>query len=181
MKIKVSELKKELKEYDQKELIQLITELFKTSKDVQSILSVKFLGDKATEELYSQAKKSIENEFFPDRGEPKLRLANAKKTISNFGKLTGHELKTLDLMLFYVEQGVKFTNAYGNMYDSFYNSLAMMYDKVTSKCGMEEEYYNHFAERLENVLENTVDMDWGFYEELAESYYNTGYPNEDDE
>lgn len=34
-KIKITDLKKKLKEFDQKELIQLVTELYKLNKDVQ--------------------------------------------------------------------------------------------------------------------------------------------------
>ncbi|MDF2859216.1 MAG: Plasmid pRiA4b ORF-3-like protein [Neobacillus sp.] len=49
MKIKISELKRHLKEYDQTELIQLIVELSKINKDVQNYLSSKFLGDEAVE------------------------------------------------------------------------------------------------------------------------------------
>ncbi|WP_283248454.1 hypothetical protein [Bacillus sp. FJAT-49711] len=44
MKLKVADLKKQLKEYEKKDLIQLIADLYKMNKDVQSFLSVKFLG-----------------------------------------------------------------------------------------------------------------------------------------
>lgn len=52
MKIKVTDLKKELKGYDQKELIELVVEMFKANKDVQNYLSSKFLGDEVNEELF---------------------------------------------------------------------------------------------------------------------------------
>jgi hypothetical protein len=44
MKIKVTDLKKELKQYTQTELINLVVELFKANKEVQNFLSSKFLG-----------------------------------------------------------------------------------------------------------------------------------------
>jgi Family of unknown function (DUF6155) len=181
MKIKVTDLKKKLNEYSQKDLIALITDLYKTNKDVQSYLSVKFMGNEATEELFEQAKKKIKNEFFPERGLGKLRLAEAKKAITNFEKITGDELKTLDLMLYYVELGVEFTNTYGDIYDAFYSSMETMYEKVTTKCALKEEYYKIFADRLENVVVNTEDIAWGFHDVLADCYYNMGYPDEDEE
>ncbi|CEG26389.1 DUF6155 family protein [Bacillus sp. B-jedd] len=181
MKIKVPELKKKLKEYDQKELIQLVTELFKASKDVQSILSVKFLGDEATEELYNNAKKAVESGFYTKRGEPTIRLAEAKKAIANFEKLSGDEEKTLDLMLYYVELGVDFTNSFGDIDYTFYNSMVGMYDKVTSKCAMEEEYYHSFASRLKQILYETADIGWGFHEALVDSFSEMGYSDDDEE
>jgi hypothetical protein len=57
VKIKVSELKKQLKQYDQKELVELIVEMFKNNKDVQNFLSSKLLGDEAIEGLFTQAQK----------------------------------------------------------------------------------------------------------------------------
>lgn len=52
MKIKVTDLKKQLKGYDQKELMELVVEMFKANKDVQNYLSSKFLGDEVNEELF---------------------------------------------------------------------------------------------------------------------------------
>jgi hypothetical protein len=79
--LKLNELKKELKEFDQKELIQLISELYKLNKDVQHYLSNKFLGEEAIIDLYEKTKKKIKDEFFPERGFGKMRLAEAKSAI----------------------------------------------------------------------------------------------------
>jgi hypothetical protein len=100
MKIKITDLKKQLKNYEQKELIELIVELFKSNKEVQNFLSSKFLGEDVIEDLFQKALKKIKNEFFPDRGDPKLRLAEAKKAINEFKKATKDEKLTVELMLF---------------------------------------------------------------------------------
>lgn len=67
MKMKVTELKKQLKQFEQKELIELVVEMFKNNKEVQNLLSSKFLGEEAIEVLVYQARKKIENEFFQIR------------------------------------------------------------------------------------------------------------------
>ncbi len=100
MKIKITDLKRQLKEFEQQELIELMVEMFKNSKEVQNYLSSKFLGEKVIEDLFKKARKKIENEFFPDRGDPKLRLAEAKKAISEFTNATNDEKRTVDLMLY---------------------------------------------------------------------------------
>ncbi|MFD1037795.1 hypothetical protein ACFQ3N_05145 [Virgibacillus byunsanensis] len=83
-KLKIPELKRNLKEYDQKELINLVSELYKLNDNVQQYLSVKFLGEETTNDLFKNSQKEIEDEFFPDRGFGKMRLAKARSSISNF-------------------------------------------------------------------------------------------------
>ncbi|EKN70918.1 hypothetical protein BABA_03614 [Neobacillus bataviensis LMG 21833] len=68
VKIKITDLKKKLNDYSQKELIGLIVDLVKVNKDVQDFLSSKFVGEEVIDELFKKARKKIENEFFPDRG-----------------------------------------------------------------------------------------------------------------
>ncbi|MGE8205433.1 DUF6155 family protein [Heyndrickxia sp. NPDC080065] len=181
MKIKVTDLKKQLKDYEQKDLIQLIADLYKSSKEVQTYLSIRFLGEEAIIELFNQTKKTIENEFFPDRGHGKLRLNQAKNAISHFNKLTKDELRTTDLMLYYVEQGVEFTNAFGDIDESFYNSMEKMYEKVTIMCDKEEKYYHAFADRLEQVVIDTDGIGWGFHDQLSYLYSQMDHVNEDEE
>lgn len=170
VKIKVSELKKQLKKYDQRELVELIVELFKNNKDVQNFLSSKFLGDDAIEDLFTQARKKVENEFFPDRGHGKLRLAEAKKEITAFKKATNDQKRTVDLMLFYVEQGVKFTCSFGDISEGFYTSMLKMFDQVAEECDRDKELYEAFSSRLDNVV-SAAPEGWGFKEALLDSYY----------
>ena len=47
--------------------------------------------------FFEETKKKVESEFFPDRGDPKLRLAEAKKSIISFKKVTNDEERTCDL------------------------------------------------------------------------------------
>lgn len=68
VKLKITELKKELKQMENKELIGVISELYKKIPDVQHYLSTRFIGEDAVQSLYESAKKKIKDEFFPDRG-----------------------------------------------------------------------------------------------------------------
>jgi hypothetical protein len=181
MKIKVSDLKKQLKAYDQKELIELVLEMFKANKDVQNYLSSKFLGDEVNEELFQKARKKIENEFFPDRGFGKLRLTEAKKEITAFKKATSDEKRTVDLMLFYVEQGVEFTNSFGDINEGFYVSMVRMFDQVAMECIRNEELYQAFSSRLGNVVSRAQGTGWGFEEALVEIYYSIDWVHDEEE
>ncbi|HDX9577318.1 TPA: hypothetical protein ROX88_000805 [Bacillus pseudomycoides] len=171
-KIKISTLKKELKEYNQAELITLIVDLFKMNKEVQQYLSSRLLGDEVNEELHKQLRKKIENEFFPERSLPKLRIADLEKMILSFQKTTKDFIRTIDLMLYFVEMGVDFTRSYGYIGDKFYNKILSMFAKLVSLCEEDESYYMPYAERLSNLLSKSMEIDWGFSEELSELYYS---------
>ncbi len=54
--IKINELKKELKNLYNKELTQLIVELYKLNKETKQLLSNKFLGQEAVEAQYETTK-----------------------------------------------------------------------------------------------------------------------------
>lgn len=181
MKLKVSDLKKQLKTYDQKELIQLIADLYKMNKDVQSYLSVQFVGEEATADLFIETKKKIEHEFFPKKGHGQLRLAEAKKAITEFKKLANDPFKTTELMLYYVEQGVKFTTTYGDIDGPFYSSMVTMYVKVIDSCREEEAYYQAFEKRLRKAMIDTDGIGWGFHDQLDELYCEMMWEREEGE
>lgn len=179
-KLKLSELKKELKEMDQKELIGLIAELYKKIPDVQHYLSAKLIGEGAVQNLYESAKRKITDEFFPDRGHGKLRLKEAKNVISNFKKLANDELKTIDLMIVYVENGTEFTNTYGDIDGRFYDSMLSMYEKACVECSNNEEAVKLFQDRLYDIVEKSDGIGWGYHDGLCEIYFSMGWDGEDE-
>jgi hypothetical protein len=181
MKIKVTDLKKQLKQYNQTELINLVVELFKANKEVQNFLSSKFLGVEATEVFFLEAQKNIKNEFYPDKGFGKLRLAEARKVITTFKKTTNDEKRTVDLMLYFVELGVEYTSEYGYISDSFYSNILKMFDSVALECDQDEDLYLALAQRVDRVLILSKDTDWGFEEALVEIYYSINWVHEEDE
>ncbi|MCD8509690.1 MAG: DUF6155 family protein [Bacillus sp. (in: Bacteria)] len=89
--------------------------MYKVNNDIQQFLSNKFMGEEAIDAFFEKTKQRINEEFFPNRGDAKLRLSEAKKAITEFQKMTSNEVKTTDLMLYYVELGTEFTSAYGDI------------------------------------------------------------------
>lgn len=86
-------------------------------------------------------------------------------------------------MLFYVEQGVEFTNSYGDISEGFYSSMVKMFKQVAMECDRNEEYYKEFSTRLDNVVSSAEGTGWGFYEALMDSYlmFEWVHDEEDDE
>lgn len=75
-------------------------------------------------------------------------------------------------MLYYVEMGIEFTNTYGVINESFYNSVVAMYEAVVSAINKQDdsEIYNNFRNRLKAVVEDTNDMGWGVHDEFSDIY-----------
>jgi hypothetical protein len=157
-----------LKNFSKDELIREILELSKTFGSVKDYYQIKLSPQK--ELLISEKyKKIIQNEFFPTRGIGKARLSVAKKAIVDFIKVSETPTSVVDIMLFYVEQGVKFTNAYGDINEPFYESMEKMYE-VAVECMSKHKIKEAFKERCRKIVEDTSDMGWGFYDNLEQLY-----------
>lgn len=180
-KLTVTTLKKELKQWEQKELIQLITELYKLNGEVKDYLSSQLIGEESIQELFEKSKKKIKDEFFPDRGFGKLRLSEAKAAFSNFKKLSNDHLKTLELMLYYVELGTEFTNSYGDIDNKFYNSMISVFSQIIDACEKDEQLFELFNDRLYNIVEQSSGIGWGYADALEELYYSVEWVLDEEE
>lgn len=167
----VSELKKKLKSKTQKELIDDIASLYKSFDVVRQYYQVRLSGD--DESVLKKYKSIIEHEFFPvsNRKDPPTRLSVARKAITDLKKLTSSEVNIADIMVFYVETGVRFTNEYGNINEAFYISMESMYEKALDfivNSGLDDI----FNERLLAIVNDTDGIGWGFHDQLADLYFS---------
>ena len=74
-------------------------------------------------------------------------------------------------MLFYVENGVNYTNEYGDIDDAFYSSMESMYEsalKYINQSDLEEE----FRGRCEDIISATSGIGWGFHDTLGDIFYH---------
>ena len=97
-------------------------------------------------------------------------MKEGKKAISDFKKLGVSDDNLADLMLFYVETGVEFTNDFGDINESFYSSLEKTYEQALNlmrKNGLLEK----FADRAEKIMSDTSDIGWGFHDYITQVYF----------
>lgn len=131
------------------------------------------------EEILEKYKKIIVDEFFPERGYPTLRYSVAKKAISDYKKISEDNKSIAELMMIYVENGVEFTNTYGDIDGQFYNSISGMFVNLLefiSKNNLEET----FKHRCRRVMEQSDGIGWGFGDFMVETYYNYFFEDEDE-
>ena len=100
-----------------------------------------------------------------------MNLREAKKAISDFKKICSDKAMAIDIMLFYIENVNKFTDAYGDIPESFYNSAYSVYKQVIKEINSDDiELYNIFAGRLKSAAEDAC-QGYGFYDDMTDLYY----------
>ena len=100
-----------------------------------------------------------------------LKLREAREAITGFKKLVPLEKDIADVMLFYVECGVIYTNAFGDIDEPFYNSIAGMFHDACvfiQKNNLE----SIFKQRCLKIVTDTDGIGWGFHDEVSDYYYN---------
>ena len=80
--------------------------------------------------------------------------------------------KTLDLQMYYVECGIEYTNAFGDISERFYYSMGKMYETVINSLIEAEDplLIQKFMPRLEKAVSGTEEIGWGFHEDLYSSF-----------
>jgi hypothetical protein len=73
------------------------------------------------------------------------------------------------LILSAVENGVDFTDQYGDIDEKFYNSIINLYDMFLVYSTM-NGIQNDFQDRCYEIMKKTAGIGWGFHDELAEMY-----------
>ena len=165
---KVSELKRYLASRSQAELVQDIAELFKRIPAVKDYYQVK-LNPQAEDDVADRYKVIIRREFATDFVPGPGRLAIARKAVMDFKKVASSAAGVADMMLFYVEQGVAYTTAFGDIDEPFYNSLESMY-KQAAQWVTRQHLQEVFLPRFQRILTDTDPMGWGFHDVLREMY-----------
>ncbi len=162
-------LKKHLSKLSKEELVDEIWQLSKRFKQVDEYYRARLEPHK-TESTLAAYKKRVEREFFTPSGMPgPLRLGEARKAVLDFAKVQANATYQIDLELFYVEQGVKFTNSFGDIDERFYMSIESMFERALKN--MQKQGLEHaFAERARRIYRDTRDIGWGFGDNIEYLY-----------
>ncbi|MCD8501943.1 MAG: DUF6155 family protein [Bacillaceae bacterium] len=180
-KLSIAQLKKQLKTYDQTEFIELILDCYRKSDEMKTFLTTKFVGESAIEELHEITKEKNMRRILSEKRHPKLRLAEAKKAITDFKKLCHDEAKIIDVMVYYVELGVEFTNDYGDINAAFYNSLISTFAAIVDLLNQKEDasLTLAFRDRLEDIVYASAHIGWGLGINTEELFMELAWMEED--
>ncbi len=168
--MKITELKKHLKKVSTDELVKDIADLYRKNNFVKDYYNTKYCSDNGLS-IMNKYKEVIEDEFFPVNGYGKARLSVAKKAITEFKKLSKDKSLLAELMIFYVETGVQYTECYGDIDDTFYLSMEGMYERAVNLI-IDYSLDRKFKDRCLKIVNDTVNMGWGFHDGLGDTYYS---------
>jgi hypothetical protein len=168
--VKWPQIKSVLASWDKPELITLLKDLFDHSIESQAFLAARFLADGVPDAILTKYRKRIVEQFLPKRGEGKLDLRAARRTIRDYRKATSDLAGTVDLMLTYVESGTEFTNQFGDINESFYNSLESVLDEMVGLLKTPEgaALYPRFQDRVSRLARAAGGIGWGYGDHVAE-------------
>lgn len=162
-------IKKYLQQFSKEQLIAQIIELNAKYKDVKTYY--KFSINPNSTQAKEVAKKIICKCISTtiNTNGSKLKLREARKAVTDFKKLSPTENDIADVMLFYVECGVDFTNTFGDIDEPFYNSIAGMFHdacKYIKTNGIQAQ----FKQRCKKIVDDARNTGWGFHDELSHYY-----------
>lgn len=172
-----SDVKRQVVNLDQKQLVQIVGDLYRLSKENEEFLSARF---GVLDDPLAPFKKSIEESMYPDiyRDKP-VQISKAKGAIRRYSKAVGDLIGEAELKTFFVECGNRFTVEYGDMDEGFYNALNSMYKEAIRKIlSLPVEQRDEFRERLEEIMESSKKIGWGYHDELREDYCEA-FPEDD--
>ncbi len=151
------------------DLVEEVITLSKKMPSVQEYYSIQ-LGK--SEDVLNKFKKTIRQEFFPSKGIGNAKAGVVRKIISDFKKISTSDRDLIDLLVFHVEQGVEFTNEYGDIDENFYSSIESSF-KSAMELIKKERLYQDFQTRCLEIVDETDGIGWGFHDCLADLYYST--------
>ena len=162
------DLKQALQDADRKVLINLIRDLYRLSEENRRYLLAGCMDPKAEPGILEAYREIIKNEFFPEKGFGTLRYSVAEKAINSYWKASGDFEGKMDLMFFYVENGVDFTCEYGDIDEKFYDRIGKMLEKFCTllKTPGGKTLYPRFKKRLFEIRKKTKGIGWGFGDEV---------------
>jgi hypothetical protein len=122
--------------------------------------------------------------FSRKRGYGELRYSVAEKAIKDYSEASGDFAGKMELMLTYVENGVEYTNEYGDIDEEFYDKIYEMLEQFCTllKTPEGQLLYPLFKERLLKIRDDSEEIAWCFgdavdilitkIEEFFEEYQN---------
>ena len=163
-------LKKELQKLTKEQLVEQILDLYGKNKSVKEFYDFYVNPSKSNEtDLFEKYKLVICNEFYPNRGNPKIRFSVCKKAISEFKALNPSAELVADLMLCLAENACEFTHDYGDMTEQYYNAAYNNF-AAALKFIAKHNLLELFRLRAEKCVKWASPCGYGFADEIESEY-----------
>lgn len=164
--------RRQLHDWTKPALIAMIKDLYEVSPGNRDFLHARFQAEADDGAALEKYRRRIVEQFFPARGDGKLNLTEARKAIRDYEKATGNLAGGIDLRLTYVENGTEFTKEFGDINESFYNSLESVLNEMVSLLLLQSpESYTHFQERIQRLATLADGIGWGYGDAVRDQLF----------
>lgn len=164
-----SAIRRHLNAQSSEALLALVKDLYDASSSNRDFLHARVQVAAGGGTALEKYRRTIAEQFYPQRGFGKLKLAEARKAIRDYRKATGDVTGTIDLMLTYVETGTQFTCDFGDVNESYYNSLESVLGEMTKLLLKEQPaLYPQFRGRVQQLEAHADHIGWGYGDALRE-------------
>ena len=161
-----------MKTLTEKELIKEVKKLYDKFDSVKKYYELE-LGNNS-EKVLAGFKLRIKKEYFPNRGYGHGRSSVSRKVITDFKKISIHPKDLIELILYRTEMMLDFTNAYGDINESFYNTLEGSFEQAC-KLIKKEKLEGYFKKYCEELVGKSKHLGWGVSDSMNymyEEYFN---------
>ena len=86
-----------------------------------------------------------------------------------FKKISVHKKDVIELLLYRTEMMIEFSKEYGDMNESYYNSLETGFTEAC-KLIREERLKHSFNEYCQKLIDLSYNFGWGVYDSLKYAY-----------
>jgi len=169
-----ADLKIKLVDFDRAGLINLVHDLYATSKDNQAFLHARFaLGD----DVLKPYKATIDRWLWPDVFKNQdTSVAKAKKAIADYKKAVGQPEGLAELMVFYCERASGFSNDVGLQDEGYFDALVRMFEQALKACGaLPEDRGQELLVRLDAVRRLSHNFGYGVGDEMDDMLAGVGF------
>ncbi|WP_367873642.1 hypothetical protein [Luteolibacter sp. Populi] len=160
-------IRKSLKGWEPAALLALIKDLHDASPNNRHFLLARVGAVEGGGEAFESFRKRVVEPFYPARGEPKLKLGEARKAIREYHKATGNTAGTIELLLAYIETGTAFTCDFGDIDARFYDGLCSAIDELAERVKREGlAMWETVSPRFGALVIKTNGIGWGYHDHL---------------
>ncbi|MDP1993046.1 MAG: hypothetical protein Q8K00_18685 [Syntrophales bacterium] len=143
-----SAVRQQLATWEKPALIALLKDLYEAAGENRDFIHTRCQAGDCGGEVLEKNRGKIVEQFFPARGDGKLKLEEARKAIRDYRKATGDLPDTAELLMTYVENGARFTHEYGDIDERFYDSMESVLDELAALLrGEARGLYSQFHNR----------------------------------
>lgn len=152
--LKWSELKKSLQESDQKELINLLHDLYKKSADNHRYITARYAKMEDESKILEAYRKKVINAYYIPRGAAsRPQYLVVKQAINDYSEDSGNIKGTMDLALTLVENVMKYIHEFSGIDEASRVGGSDMIEKFCELARTEEgqNFYPYFRDRLHKL------------------------------